>query len=341
MTNTEYNGENGLEEYVSIFDRKPTNLEWVLGHTHKPEVTPERFGERMNIADLAAVHLTKYFPENGTIRTLNASCPDYLRTTIHFAINHPVGNIACLANWDDTKYAIVTPLEQLCNEENNQASNFNVVDTYFAGDVKLPTDTTVLVSPHAHDDIIKNGIISRDLLMTHLHSTIDPFDKLSIKKDNISYVLLGPNSNLREETYKELARQGYLCMRGGSWNWDGSDGAKMKDQRRIADKIRAETIGPHSGNDLFALENMGASIVAERDTEEGALGLLLRKSDKYDLDDNISEYNSFERLEKFKEKMPTNCHPLIDRFIARNLEIAKKQLSPELISENNLGYLFE
>ncbi len=344
MKNREFMVGTDSEEFVSIYDRKPTNLEWALGNANKPEVTPERFGERMNVEDLVAVHLTKYFPENETIRPLNASCPDYLRTTVHFAMNHPVSNIAALGNWDDTKYAIISPLEKLRNEENNQAINFNVVDTYFASDVKLPAETTVLVSSHAYNEVIEQGVISRDLLMAHLHSTIDPFTQLTMKKDNLRYMILGPTANLREETYKEIARQGYLCMRGGSWNWDGSDGAKMSDQRRIADEIRAETIGPHSGNDLFSLELRGGNIVAERDTEKGALGLLLRKPDELDICSGVTDgpkYNSFERLEQFKEKLPTNCHPAIDRFIATNLEIAKRQLSPEAIRENNLGYLFD
>ncbi len=338
MKNTELMNELDSGEYVSIFDRKPTNLEWVL-NGGKPEVTPEKFGQNMNVEDLVAVHLTKYFPENETIRPLNASCPDYLRTTVHFAMNHPVSNIAALGNWDDTKYAIIAPLEKLCNQKNNQAINFNVVDTYFAGEVKLPAETTILVSSHAYDEAIKKELISRDLLMANLHSTIFPFDKLSIQKDNINYVLLGPNDNLREETYNEIARQGYLCMRGGSWNWDGSDGAKMKDQRRIADKIKAETIGAHSGNDIFSLEIRGGNIVADRDTEKGALSLLLRQPDEYGQYAG-REYNAFERLEIFKKKLPTNCHSAIDKFIVRNMEIAKNQLSQESIEEHNLGYLF-
>ncbi len=327
---------NNSQEYVSIFDRKPTNLEWTLGLADKPEVTPERFGQRMNVKDLVAVHLTKYFPENETIRPLNMSCPDYLRTTVHFAMNHPVSNIATLGNWDDSKYAIIAPLEKLCNQENNQAINFNVVDTYFAGDVKLPAETTILVSPNAYNDIIERGVIDRDLLMDHIYSTIDQFDKLVVKKDNLRYVFLSPTSNLREETHKEIAKQGYVCMKGGSWNWDGSDGAKMTDQRRIANQIKAETIGSHSGNDLFSLENMGANIVADRDTEEGALKLLIPRYDEY-----RGMYNtSFTILENHKLLLPTNCHPLIDRFRTTNLEIAKNNLSAESIRKHDLGYLF-
>ncbi len=364
MTNTEYNGENGLEEYVSIFDRKPTNLEWVLQDLDysswraqridkneeeperfskriKPEVTPERFGERMNVEDLVAVHLTKYFPEKGTLKSLNTVFPeDHLRNTVHFSINHPVEDIACFGNWKDTKYAIVTPLEKLCREENNQVNNFNVVDTYFVGDVKLPTEATVLVSPNAYEDAIERNIISRDLLMTHIYSTIDPFTQLAIEKDNLRYVILGPNSNLRGETYKEIARQGYLCMGGGSWNWGGigsRDGADMKDQRRIANQIGAENVGPHSGGNMYELESIGMNILADRATEEGALDLLLPRSRDYS-DERIS---AFEYLERHKAEVPVSCHPRIDRFIATNLEIVKKQLSPQTIHDYDLGYLFE
>lgn len=361
--------------YESIDNRwrwngtRPTNLEWALQHLdymswraqckNENEIEPERFGKmllpeetskgfgkRMKAEDLVAVHLTKYFPENGTLRTLNTVFPeDYLRNTLHFAINHPVSDIACFGNWKDSKYAIVAPLEKLCESGENQVNNFNVVDTYFVGDVKIPTGATVLVSPFGREGAIQQGIVNSEKLVNFDCSRYpypnESSDQLVIEKDKINYVFLSAGTDLREETYKEIVRRGYLCMGGGSWNWGQGHGADTSDQRRIADEIGAENIGAHSGGTMYGLESIGINILAGRGTEQGALDLLVRKPDFYDLSGSDKPINAFEYLENFKKEVPVECLPRIDRFMATNLERAKKQLSPEAIAEHDLAYLFE
>lgn len=117
----------------------------------KMKMTPEEFGDVMDVGDLVAVHLTKYFPEGGRIKTLNTNFPeDTLRNTIHFSLNHPVGNAGFYGNWDGTRYAVIVPLDSLCKEPENQLWNFNVVDTYFVGDVTLPEGSMIVNSTPFH-----------------------------------------------------------------------------------------------------------------------------------------------------------------------------------------------
>jgi hypothetical protein len=225
----------------------------------------DEFGKTMELDDLVAVHLTSHLPKDGTIQALNSVFPlDSLRTSVHFAINHPVSNVSLYGNWDDTKYAVISPFGALCEEGNNHVWNFNVVDTYFVGDVKLPEGSTVIATSSCYKEMIKAGIANRDQLMAMFadeRCPPEPEDKLVVEKEGISYVILSWNSeDLRTETYHELARQGYACMSGGMWNWgNGNWGASPADQKRIATKIGAKT-GNHCDDRLSFLEHFGSRL---------------------------------------------------------------------------------
>lgn len=285
----------------------------------------------MDIGDLVAVHLTRYLPIDNSIETLNSIFPDQtLHNTIHFSLNHPVITHGFSGftggNWDDTKYVVIASLEGLCKVPENEIKNFNVVDTYFVGDVKLPEGSTVIVSSHAYEDLIEQGIVDRDKLMSKFgdeRCPPQPDDKLVIEKDGIKYIILSWNSetSLREEAYKEIAAQGYRCMPGGQWNWGMFAGASQEDQERVANKIGAETLA-HNNDELKGLEQSShhLSNIASGDLRSFVEDYLERTNnggrDFNPIDDIGSNANYGEELLR-KAK-----------FLMRSIEISKRKLSP-------------
>lgn len=254
---------------------------------------PTEFGEIMEVSDLVAVHLTRYFPEKGTIKTLNSIFPqDTLRNTVHFSINHPVENIGFYGSWDETKYTVIVPLGDLCRDNPDKIRNFNVVDTYFTGDVKLPSSTVVLASPLAYEDLLQQMLCTRDELLSHVcddcYGTTKPFN-WEISYQNLTIQIAHAYHNcLREETRKEISKRGYKVMPGGMWNW-GSVGANVSDQRRIAQQL-----GTHYGRhcDDFPLQGLefASHLLAnlargkERAEIEAFLKARDRTADDYELD---------------------------------------------------------
>ncbi|NGX32731.1 MAG: hypothetical protein K1060chlam4_00781 [Candidatus Anoxychlamydiales bacterium] len=95
---------------------------------------------------LFAVHATDVFPSTGFVISgfgdddeLPENLPN-CRSSIHFAIGElvrPLGEMS----WEDRKYAIVTPLDQLYP----QLVNLNCYDTFIIGDFELNKGTVVLV----------------------------------------------------------------------------------------------------------------------------------------------------------------------------------------------------
>lgn len=324
---------------------------------------PEEFGKVMDVSDLVAVHLTSYFPERRVLKTLNSVFPeDTLRNTIHFAINHPVQNVNLYGNWDTSKYAVIAPLEQLCKEEGNRVRNFNVIDTYFVGDVTLPKGSTVIALAYAYEDLIEQGVVDRDTLLSKFgdeRCPPKPEDQLIVEKEGVSYVILSwKSANLREETYKEIARQGYECMPGGMWNWGGDNwGAEQADQKRIAIKIGAERTGPRCiDTELNSLEYMGG-VMAGISGKEGRrqINALLRvrerdgKLDMKKLDDDsyaglvlleggdsnhFSIQAAFEALlERLKDRLPDTYHRRLDAFIEANRNKLRAFIPAEIARE--------
>ena len=324
---------------------------------------PTEFGKQMDVDDLVAVHLSKYLPVNGIIRSLNSVFPeDTLRNTVHFSINHPVGNVGFYGNWDSTKYAVIAPLDKLCAEENNQIWNFNVVDTYFIGDVNLPSDSTIIVSSNAYEDLVEQGIVDKDTLMSKIFDERYPpksDDHLVIEKDGIRYMILSWNAgNLREETYREIARQDYECMPGGQWNW-GWSGAEKEDQERVANKMGAQRAGIHSNDDIHFMESLSHTLVGFRlgnndrfviDAYLNArrIGVSNDSSELINFDENA--YLGFQRLqtgrsytahlpdllrviESQKETLPEDYHYRINRFLKGNKAKLRSFIPDDVIAE--------
>jgi hypothetical protein len=93
--------------------------------------------------DLIFVHLTKYFPKDGTIITTNVARPDEtLRFTVHFTINHPVADFMVVKGadkgWENMVYAVLIPFKLLMKQSKRDFCNLNPVDTFLKGSVNIP-----------------------------------------------------------------------------------------------------------------------------------------------------------------------------------------------------------
>ncbi len=220
----------------------------------------------MDIEDLVAVHMTDYLPVNGEIKSLNSVFPNLsLRNTVHFALNHPVAS-HIEGNWDNRKYAVLAPLKNLSNEKENHLTNFNVVDTFFVGDVKLPKGSTVIASPYAHEDLIDHEIVDRDTLISRFgdeRNIPQSGDYLVVEKEGIKYVILGwNNGDLREETSLEITRQGYKSVSADETHWVDEDdlGMSPSNKTRIAEKLFVKR-GIHSGSIFDGLEYYSGCLI--------------------------------------------------------------------------------
>lgn len=103
------------------------------------------------------VHKTNYLPQNSVIKTTNNSTlkkdnvsingksyeyeySNISRNTVHGAINSEVSSHE-YGSWDNCKYAIIIPFTDM---PLNNLKNFNVVDTYFESDIKIPSSAIIL-----------------------------------------------------------------------------------------------------------------------------------------------------------------------------------------------------
>jgi hypothetical protein len=102
---------------------------------------------------LIAVHLTKYFPQGGIIKTTSnfkLLFEDYgverrtPRGTIHFSLNGTVSAHSG-GEWSSSKYAILIPLEKIMPK----VQVLNPIDTFVFGDLPLPPGTDIICSPGA------------------------------------------------------------------------------------------------------------------------------------------------------------------------------------------------
>jgi len=114
--------------------------------------TADLFATRYSAEELGqklfAVHATDVFPGNGFVTAgfgtddeLPENFPNF-RCTVHFSIGELVRPICDWMSWEDKKYAIVTPLNQLYP----QLVNLNCYDTIILGNLEL-TSKMVLVVP--------------------------------------------------------------------------------------------------------------------------------------------------------------------------------------------------
>ena len=123
-------------------------------------------------SDLIGVHKTRYIPTDMTIRTAKNSNVKIKhkfmiddveyeyeskskRDTIHMAANDEVSS-HMFGNWDDCKYAILIPFEDIPNEQFGRAAP---MDTFTRGDIKL-TKNCWIICPQ--DEVKKIRVLNPD-----------------------------------------------------------------------------------------------------------------------------------------------------------------------------------
>ncbi|GEM_PF-3565752 len=191
---------------------------------------PKESRKAMNVEDLVAVHMTNYFPHNGVIRSRNLVMPsDSLRNSVHFSMNHPVQGHND-GNWDNKSYAVFVPLDKLVHEEGNLLWNFNVIDTYFIGDVTLPKGTILVNS-------------------TPLQPTDEQLREMIEK--GIRYAI--GSRNIRRDIYLLIEQEGFQPMQGGMWDWGDYSSSHTINQEKIAEELRAQQ-RCHFRSDLDGIE---------------------------------------------------------------------------------------
>ncbi len=135
-------------------DRTRKDAKWLQSHVKSLQKIQEEFAKAtpknsayLNLDALIAVHLTRHFPDGGTIFTthqmtswLGSLWGFYkVRETIHFTLNGPVAS-HIEGGWEDAKYAILIPVKAIIRRITNLAPH----DTFIIGKLKLPLEAEIL-----------------------------------------------------------------------------------------------------------------------------------------------------------------------------------------------------
>jgi len=144
------------------------------------------------LKQLIAIHVTDYFPKRNLIRTRYSSSPlTWLRDTVHFSLNKPVGNLSALmtgnmtaASWSQQKFGILIPFDKLYASCGKQLQSISEKDTYFTGDILIPTGSVILILPDGIQDAFENRITTQDEVFRYFGDTSSP----AAKKDTPFFV---------------------------------------------------------------------------------------------------------------------------------------------------------
>lgn len=141
-----------LDQTLKIQEKKDqVNREQVGGAIK--EWVEGRSGPTLNLNELIAVHVTRFYPKKGQnglemSSTFDGTDWQVPRDTVHFSLNHPV-EAHMFGNWDDTPIAVIAPLDKMIGV-NGKPLVLNTVDTFFEVSpgtrIKLP-EGSVIVRP--------------------------------------------------------------------------------------------------------------------------------------------------------------------------------------------------
>lgn len=258
-------------------------------------------------SSLIGVHKTRYIPENNMIRTakdsnvkekrnitLNGVNYEYSfkneRNTIHMALNDEVSSHT-FGSWDDCKYSILVPLEDIPNEKIGQAAP---IDTFTKGSLEL-TNNAWILCPKEEVSEIKN-------------------------KNPLVHVLGYEGENVKGFSKPFLTQLGYRGEDVGMWNWESEESIKQ-----FCDLMKKEHIDttPHSFTTFFKEEKALLSI-----NQVIALSKLIRNNklikNRNDIEkikkQLIEQYQDFGNiLSRFSETSTNNNinEKLVDVFFER------------------------
>ena len=258
-------------------------------------------------SSLIGVHKTRYIPENNMIRTakdsnvkekrkitLNGVNYEYSfkneRNTIHMALNDEVSSHT-FGSWDDCKYSILIPLEDIPNEKIGQAAP---IDTFTKGSLEL-TNNAWILCPKEEVSEIKH-------------------------KNPLVHVLGYEGENVKGFSKPFLTQLGYRGEDVGMWNWESEESIKQ-----FCDLMKKEHIDttPHSFTTFFKEEKALLSI-----NQVIALSKLIRNNklikNRNDIEkikkQLIEQYQDFGNiLSRLSETSPNNNinEKLVDVFFER------------------------
>lgn len=258
-------------------------------------------------SSLIGVHKTRYIPENNMIRTakdsnvkekrkitLNGVNYEYSfkneRNTIHMALNDEVSSHT-FGSWDDCKYSILVPLEDIPNEKIGQAAP---IDTFTKGSLEL-TNNAWILCPKEEVSKIKH-------------------------KNPLVHVLGYEGENVKGFSKPFLTQLGYRGEDVGMWNWESEESIKQ-----FCDLMKKEHIDttPHSFTTFFKEEKALLSI-----NQVIALSKLIRNNklikNRNDIEkikkQLIEQYQDFGNiLSRLSETSPNNNinEKLVDVFFER------------------------
>ena len=123
---------------------------------------------------IIAVHLTNYFPTNGIIKTKFFTNPKtWFIDTIHFTLNQPISGELKRGtgqdlSWKNLKFVFLIPFHILYKESGDRLAGFEEEDTFFMGNIQIPKSSTIVIFNDGLEDVIKENIISKEEIASHI-----------------------------------------------------------------------------------------------------------------------------------------------------------------------------
>ncbi|MBS3162731.1 hypothetical protein J4467_02300 [Candidatus Woesearchaeota archaeon] len=155
---------------------------------------------------IIAVHLTNYFPTNGIIKTKFFTNPKtWFIDTIHFTLNQPISGELKRGtgqdlSWKNLKFVFLIPFHILYKESGDRLAGFEEEDTFFMGNIQIPKSSTIVIFNDGLEDVIKENIISKEEIASHIGKGQKIINK---NIEGIEYIIY-PKLGLKEINKKEF-----------------------------------------------------------------------------------------------------------------------------------------
>lgn len=171
--------------------------------------------DNLSLDDLVMVHATRYFPENGIIKT-HRDATGARRNTIHTALNGRVTS-HMYGNWDNCGIIILDPLK----EHIDQVECVYSVDTFAYGSMKLSNESIILINKDQYNKFYEQNK-----------------EYIDNNKDRI--MLFSGDSLIIVD--KVLSMLGYAPQKANEWAWSNKYNSDMLDKfvhENYPDKLNA------------------------------------------------------------------------------------------------------
>ena len=194
------------------------------------------------------VHMTKYFPDGGIIKTTGQAREEYFpRESIHFSLNGMVaGGFEGAGDWDNNPYAIIVPMEKA----KDRVVDLYSVDTWVVGEFGIPEGSEIII----------------------LEGTLSEEEIAKLNAGNVRVRIEKNAKNIKEAVTRRIEEKNYTPAQSGSWAWDSlevlddqgkpktihgerGEGGTTEYVRRLQKKINIPLCKPHSESSFAILEN--------------------------------------------------------------------------------------